>query len=48
MVKLKVLILIKNDYLLKKYNDIWNKVISRLKKSLIANPSTIKTIWKSK
>ena len=33
--------LIKDDNLLKKYNDIWNKVINSIKKELDCDPSTI-------
>ena len=34
--------LIKDDELLKKYNDIWNKVCNSIKKNFISNPFTIK------
>ena len=37
-----LIFLIKNDDLLKKYNNIWNKVRNSIKKSLTANPSIIK------
>ena len=40
--------LIKSDNLLKKYNDIWNKVTNSIKKNLIANLSTIKRKLKTK
>ena len=40
--------LIKYDDLLKKYNDIWNKVSKILKKNVILNPSTIKCFKKQK
>lgn len=39
--------LIKDDDLLKKYSDIWNKVSSNTKKkNLITNPSTLKNVGK--
>ena len=33
---------IESEELLKKHNDIWNKVSNSMKKKLIANPFTIK------
>ena len=39
---------IEDDELLKRYNDIWNKVSISIKKNLIANPSTRKHVWKPK
>ena len=36
-------LLIEDDDLVKKYNTIWNKVSSDIKKSLIASLPTIKT-----
>ena len=36
--------LIKNDELLKKYNEIWEKVKNSIKKSLIVNLYTMKNI----
>ena len=35
-------LLTEDDELLKKDNDIWNKVSSSIKQNLIANPSTMK------
>ena len=44
--------LIEDDNLLKKYNSIWDKVITDIKKNLIENSiaklSTIKIFWKPK
>lgn len=41
-------ILIEDVELLKKYNDIWSKLSSCIKKNLIANASTIKSFRQPK
>ena len=41
-------ILIEEDYLLKKYNDIWNKVRKRIKKEFYSKPIYNKKILKTK
>ena len=38
----QIIFLIKDDKLLKKCNDIWNKVSNIIKKNLIQNPCTMK------
>ena len=40
--------LIENDDLLEKYNTIWDKVSSDIKKNLIASLHIIKILWKLK
>ena len=40
--------LTKDDDLLKKYNDIWNKISHSIKKNLIANPPTLNFFLKTK
>ena len=40
--------LIEEDELLEKYNTIWDKVTTNIKKNLIASLSIIKIIWKLK
>ena len=40
--------LIKNNELLEKYQTIWDKVITDIKKNLIASLSTVKNFWKRK
>ena len=39
---------IEDEELLKKYNDIWNKVSHSMKRELDCKPSTTKDIWKPK
>ena len=39
-------LLIEDEELLKKYNDIWNKVSNSIEKNSIANPSPIKNFRK--
>ena len=41
-------VLIKDNELLKKYNDIWNKLVIVSKKNLIVSPSTVKFFKKPK
>ena len=40
--------LIEGDDLLKKYNNIWDKVSANIKKNLIMNMPIVKRFWKSK
>ena len=42
----QIIFLIKDDKLLKKCNDIWNKVSNIIKKNLIQNPCTMKIFKK--